>query len=145
MTTKKADIVERHDLTKLLNYVLSPEFVAGKFPRTPHDTPLRSGPGFDLAPHGQSDVYVEGADKVFREVDDAMVERLVDDVMANGYAEAQTGQLLDTRMLRDETGAKGAKGANKQKKSEQAPAAGGAGPSLKKSKSIKLTLKSSIP
>ena len=117
MTTKKADIVERHD------------------------TPLRSGPGFDLAPHGQSDVYVEGADKVFREVDDAMVERLVDDVMANGYAEAQTGQLLDTRMLRDETGAKGAKGANKQKKSEQAPAAGGAGPSLKKSKSIKLTLK----
>ena len=110
MTTKKADIVERHDLTKLLNYVLSPEFVAEKFPRTPHDTPLRSGPGFDLAPHGQSDVYVEGADKVFREVDDAMVERLVDDVMANGYAEAQTGQLLDTRMLRDETGRRGRRG-----------------------------------
>ena len=99
-----SNIVEKHGLTQLLNHVLAPEFVPKRFQQSwEHDVPWRSG--FDLAPHAR-DVFVEGKDKVWREVDDAAVERVVDDVRAHGYgaeaAEDVGSQLLDTRMLWEE-------------------------------------------
>ena len=55
----------------------------------------------DLAPYGRDDLHVEGAGKVWREVEDSEVKRVVADVVANGCGK-DGGELLDTRMLGQE-------------------------------------------
>ena len=94
--SKPGDICEKHGLKELLNHVLSPEYQVKTFPNY---VPLRSG--HDLGPYGRDDLYVEGAGKLWQEVEDDAVERIVKDVMANGRGKVG-GELLDTRMLGEE-------------------------------------------
>jgi hypothetical protein len=99
-----SNIVEKHGLTQLLQHVLSEDYKLQTYrfqddvrPPRHHFSPLRSG--FDLAPHGRSDLYLEGRGKVWKKVDEETIERLVKDIAGNGYDSNVGGELLDTRML----------------------------------------------
>ncbi len=102
-----SNICEKHGLRDLLNHVLSPEYEIKKdyIEACPNYVPLRTG--HDLAPYGRDDLDVEGAEKVWREVEDGEAERVVVDVVANGCGKVG-GELLDTRMLGEETATRAA-------------------------------------
>lgn len=125
---KSTNICEKHGLKDLLNHVLSPDYElkTGYIEACPNYVPLRSG--YDLAPYGRDELYVEGAGKVWREVEDRAVEQVVEDVMANGCGKAG-GELLDTRMLGDET------------TTRVAPAPGSPKPSKASKAGVKIKLK----
>ena len=97
------NICEKHGLSPLLQHVLSPDYQLkkGYIDACPNYIPLRSG--YDLAPQGQGGFHVEGAAKVWSKVDDGDVERVIQDVVVNGYRSDVGGELLDTRLLGDET------------------------------------------
>lgn len=99
--SSSTNICEKHGLKDLLNHVLSPEYElkTGYIEACPNYVPLRTG--HDLAPYGRDDLHVEGAGKVWREVEDSEVKRVVADVVANGCGK-DGGELLDTRMLGQE-------------------------------------------